>query len=73
MSPARVGFYIAIAFAAGFFVRELVPGGVVRAQSGSEVYVRSVGDPTANKPLKIEGARVVGFSCTNATCFVATQ
>jgi hypothetical protein len=73
MTLAKIIACIAGAFAAGFFVSEFVFVPRAHAQSAVQVYVQGVGDPHANKPISLQGSKVVGFSCADGTCYVATQ
>jgi hypothetical protein len=69
----RKAIVIAGAFAIGFLVSELASVRSAHAQSGFQIYVQGVGDPNEHKPIKLQGSKVVGFSCANGTCYVATQ
>ena len=73
MGIRKVILCICGAFAAGFFVSEFAFVPHARAQSGFQVYVQGIGDPHEHKPINLQGSRVVGFSCADGTCYVATQ
>ena len=64
---------IAGAFAIGFLVSELASVRGAHAQSSFPIYVQGVGDPPENKAINTKGSKVVGFSCADGTCYVATQ
>jgi hypothetical protein len=73
MTLHKVTACIVGAFALGFLVSELASVPHAHAQSGFQIYFQSVvGEPT-NKPINLQGSRVVGFSCDRGTCYVATQ
>jgi hypothetical protein len=59
--------------AIGFFAGEFASTSRVHAQPRLQVYVQSVGDPHAQKPTNLQGSKVVGFSCADGTCYVATE
>jgi|HubBroStandDraft_4_1064222.scaffolds.fasta_scaffold1042762_1 hypothetical protein len=73
MTLRKVIACIAGAFAAGFLVGEFasIPG--AHAQTGFQIRVQGVGDPHANKPINLQGSKVVGFACADGTCYIATQ
>lgn len=60
------------ALAVGFLVSEFASVPRAHAQSGFQIYVQAVGDPH-DKAINLRGSKVVGFSCADGTCFVATQ
>jgi hypothetical protein len=72
MTIRKVVLCVAGAFATGFVVSEFAFVRHAQAQSGFQVYVQSVGDPHQTK-VNPQGSKVVGFSCANGTCYVATQ
>ena len=72
MTLNKVTACIVGAFALGFLVSELKSVPRAHAQSGFQIYFQSVGEPT-NKTIKLQGSRVIGFSCAQGTCYVATQ
>lgn len=72
MTVHKVTARIVGAFALGFLVSEVASLPRAHAQSGFQVYFQSVGEPT-NKLITLQGSRVVGFSCAQGTCYVATQ
>jgi hypothetical protein len=72
MTLHKVTGCIVGAFALGFLVGELASVPRAHAQSGFQIYFQSVGEPT-NKPINLQGSKVVGFSCAQGTCYVATQ
>ena len=73
MPLSKVIVCIAVAFAAGFLVSEFSSVPRAHAQSGSQIYVQGLGDPHERKPINLQGSKVVGFSCADGTCYVATQ
>jgi hypothetical protein len=73
MTLRKVVACIAGAFAVGFLVGEFASVPRAHAQSGFQIYVQSVGDPHDHKPINIQGSKVIGFSCADGTCYVATQ
>jgi hypothetical protein len=72
MTIQKVTACIVGAFALGFLVSELASVPRAHAQSGFQIYFQSVGEPTT-KPVILQGSKVVGFSCAQGTCYVATQ
>ena len=81
MSTIRTPLYIAIAFAAGVFLRAFLPSASVQAQSSSSVHIQTVNvtGMSSEKTASTAGSKVVGFSCAfigannEARCYIATQ
>jgi hypothetical protein len=72
MTLHKVIVCIAAAFATGFLASEFTSIHGAHAQSGLQIYVQGVGDP--HGAIKnLQGSKVVGFSCADGTCYVATQ
>jgi hypothetical protein len=69
----KVILCIAGAFAVGFLVSEFAFVPHAHAQPGFQIYVQGIGDPHEHKPISLQGSKVVGFSCADGTCYVATQ
>jgi hypothetical protein len=73
MKPLHIAACIAASFSAGFLISELASASHAHAQSNLQIHVQSVGDPNEHKPINLQGSKVIGFSCANGTCYVATQ
>jgi hypothetical protein len=73
MTLRKVIVCVVAAFAAGFLVSEFTSIRSEHAQSGLQIYVQGVGDPHQGKATNLQGSKVVGFSCADGTCYVATQ
>ena len=82
MDLRKVFVCIAGAFAFGFLVSEFASVPRAHAQSGFQIYVQ-VSDSHENltqtdgggfhKAIHLQGSKVVGFSCADGTCYIATQ
>jgi hypothetical protein len=73
MTLRKVVVCIVATFTVGFFVGELVSVPHARAQPRFQIYVQGVGDPHQQNPVNLKGSKVVGFSCADGTCYVATE
>ena len=73
MTIRKVILCIVGAFAAGFLVSTFAFVPHAHAQPGFQVYVQGIGNPYERKPINLQGSKVVGFSCADGTCYVATQ
>jgi len=73
MTLRKATICIAGAFAAGFLVSEFASIPRAHAQTGLQIRVHHVGDPHDSGPINLQGSKVVGFSCADGTCYVATQ